>query len=159
MRLFEIQAGFTMPRMFYHGTSDTLAEVIEREGLVPRPSHDNPERVAVYLTDKEYVASEYADLSTDRRGGEPAMFAIDPRHLNPAALEPDDYDTAYMIRDLLIRKPGDTIGLNSGVEFEHFQDLAPYRHWKEVPWQVSLKVTNQVAYTKTIPPQHLRRMW
>ncbi len=76
----------------FHGTSTARLEQIGEQGLVPQASHDNGDRICVYLAADRSTAEIYADLACLRRGGEPIILEVDEEQLDPAHLQPDDYD-------------------------------------------------------------------
>jgi hypothetical protein len=135
---------------FYHGTTTARLEAIIRDGLVPQVSADNEARTAIYLTDCEYHADEYSVLSCDRRGGRAVVLEIDPDMVDRSHLEPDDYDLVGRLKDI----HGDIDDDSRGVEpsdLEIDERLRPFKRWQDVPWELSLATSNQVAYTATVP--------
>ena len=137
----------------FHGTSTVCLDAIASEGITPRPVHDNPERICVYLAATEDLAAMYAGLACQRRGGEPVVLEIDPDQLEDGCLEPDDFELQHYIDDLHDPDRGGDIGMLSGMEVD--ERLLPFRSWHEVPPDVSLAVTGQVAYVATIPVEAL----
>lgn len=135
--------------ILYHGTTDSVLPAIQREGLIPRPSHDNPNRIGIYLTNDLPTAEGAAEVAWDRRGGKPVILWLRMSDLDSRNFEPDDYDLQNMIDDL---HAGDE--QLSGRP--HDQRLLPYTRWDQVPWQLSLAVCEAVVYTKPIAPRLLR---
>ncbi|MNU36394.1 hypothetical protein D3C71_250090 [compost metagenome] len=133
----------------FHGTSTARLEQIGEQGLVPQASHDNGDRVCVYLAADRSVAEIYADLACVRRGGEPIILEVDEELLDPAYFQPDDYDLQNCIDDLHDPEREDEIGMLSGIEVD--ERLRPYRRWQDVPVRLSLAVTAQAAYLATVP--------
>jgi hypothetical protein len=146
----DYQALHSRSMKFYHGTTSARLEAIVRQGLVPQVSVDNSERTAIYLTDCEDQADEYSVLSCDRRGGRAIILEIDPAMVDHIYLQPDDYDLLGRLLDIG-QVEDDCRGVEpSGLEID--ERLRPYRRWQDVPWELSLATSNQVAYAATIPP-------
>jgi hypothetical protein len=134
---------------FYHGTTTARLEAIIKDGLVPQVSKDNETRTAIYLTDREYDADMYSVLSRDRRGGHAIVLEIDPELIDHSHLEPDDYDLVGRLLDIHgeIEDSRDIEPSDSDID----ERLRPYTRWQDVPWELSLATSNQVAYTTTVP--------
>jgi hypothetical protein len=138
----------------YHGTSTSRLSEISEHGLVPQHSHDNGDRVCVYLANRLSLAELYADLAAQRRGGEPVILVVDETHLDVRHCFPDDYDLQDCIDDLHDPDRDSDIGVISGIAVD--ERLRPYRSWWDVPARLSLEVTGQVAYDAVIPPTAVR---
>lgn len=134
----------------FHGTSTARLGQITEHGLVPQPSHDNADRVCVYLAADVATAEIYADLACLRRGGTPIILEVDEELVDAACFEPDDYDLQNCIDDLHDPEREDDIGMLSGIEVD--ERLRPYSRWQDVPARLSLAVTGQAAYVGRIPP-------
>ncbi|MCS4090184.1 hypothetical protein [Rhizobium sp. BK176] len=136
--------------IFYHGTTTArLADILE-EGLVPQVAHDNLDRTCVYLTDSLSIAELYADLAAIRRGGKAVIVEIDDRCLPSQFFAPDDYELQNGIDDLHDPERTGDVGFLTGEDVD--ERLRPFRRWQDVPAALCLAVTNQIAFTDTIPP-------
>jgi hypothetical protein len=134
----------------FHGTSTARLAQIAEHGLIPQPSHDNGDRICIYLAADRSIAEIYADLACQRRGGEPVILEVDENLLETANFQPDDYDLQNCIDDLHDPDRENGIGLLSGIEVD--ERLRPYTSWQAVPARLSLAVTGQAAYVGQIPP-------
>ncbi len=134
----------------FHGTCTARLDQIGEQGLVPQASHDNGDRVCVYLAADRSIAEIYADLACLRRGGAPIILEVDEELLGAAHFQPDDYDLQNCIDDLHDPEREGDIGMLSGIEVD--ERLRPYRRWQDVPARLSLEVTGQAAYVAPIPP-------
>lgn len=105
----------------------------------------------MYLTDNIATAETYASLACDRRGGTICIIEVEIDDLDRRFLEPDDFDLQDMIDDLHDEERDGDIGLISGTKVD--PRLSPYRKWKDVPFELSLATSRQVAYTRKIPPE------
>lgn len=137
------------PSRLYHGTCDSHLASILRHGLqaaATKPKGGSV-RHGVYLSDDLEIAAEYAWLGCDLKHNarhDPVVIVIDAGVLDPALLQPDDYDLQDQVQ-------GGEISGSEPID----PRLQRYQRWDEVPWPLSLAITNQVFYAGDIPASAL----
>lgn len=127
-------ADLGLPSVFYHGTSFEALPNILKHGLDPDSTRWKRSQHVVFLTDEPHVAENYVH-GFHTKG---VVLAVDTRGLNQKLLRPDDYELPEFMDE-----PWDEVG----------EDLAPYRNYYDVPWQLSLKYVQQVGYAGKIAPK------
>lgn len=149
-----------LPSFLFHGTSTVRAVEIIRHGLAPQACLDGVKRkqsidprVGIYLASNWLLASEFAALAIDRWGGDSAVFAIPFKALDQSQLQPDDYDLADAIQDLLDPTSTAQCGAFTGGELR--RELSSFQTWRDVPWEVSLSSVSQVMYGAPVSTENL----
>lgn len=121
--------GRPVPRLLYHGTNLERALFIIEHGLDPIQS--NSDQDAVYFTDRELAAEDYARrASLDENHQDLVIFCVRLDDLDYGLLGPDESELQEAI---------DIMGDESILERGGF-------HWSEASWIESLQICEQVAY-------------
>lgn len=121
------------PKYLYHGTSEKNLPDIQKNGLKAGLSEQHTEwGPSVYLACDKATAQSYERTNA----GNWIILQIDLSKLNKELLRPDDWE----FRDVW------TAG-----EVPHSEKVKYGDNWANVPWQISLQYSCQVAYLGDIP--------
>ena len=123
---------------FYHITPKKNVENILKYGLLPEYSIHSKREKAIYLTNDKFTAENYSNMFDEPT----VLLNIDSKFLNEKYFRPDDYELIVYLRS----------------QYEGQK----YKNWYDVPWQLSLKWTNQVKYVNEIPKEAIsvdKKQW
>ena len=111
-------------KFFYHITPTKNLKNILENGLAPEYSKQSKGNKGIYLSNDKFTAENYSNMYNEPI----TLLKINSKYLNEKYFESDDYE----LIDYL--KSNDT----------------EYDNWYDVPWQLSLKWTNQIKYINII---------
>lgn len=117
--------------ILYHACREKDLKKIIKEGL--NPNNSKSSQAAIYLADCADVASNYSCQDDEKW----ILLKTELKYLNTDKCQPDDYElTEYM-------------------ESMNDPDLSSFFSWEDVPWELSLKKCNQIAYHSIIEPKNI----
>lgn len=146
IKLFE-NWKYKNPKFLYHLTPSKNIVDVKTNGLKIEYSKQHKFVQGIYLTDDFYTASNYKFL--DENHDDYFIIEIPFKNLNTEFMFPDDYELFDLLEDEYLEYEDllSPLGIEEGEVYNNMEYI-----WKTLTWKDSMRICNQILYTKNIKP-------